>query len=177
MACVTADQAVLNEGTQGADVACIQKAVGADPDGVFGPQTRAKVVRFQSAMGIQADGVVGPETRRELEWSLDHMGHSSTPFRVVSVKRSAPTHTSTSHGSSVMRSGYSIPSRVVQCESKGNYSAVNSSSGAGGAYQILPSTWRAYGGSGSPQNASKSQQDAIAAKIWAASGSSAWSCK
>ena len=27
------------------------------------------------------------------------------------------------------------------CESGGNYSAVNPSSGAGGAYQILPSTW------------------------------------
>ena len=40
------------------------------------------------------------------------------------------------------------------CESGGNFGAVNPSSGAGGAYQILPSTWRLYGGSGSPQSAS-----------------------
>jgi septal ring factor EnvC (AmiA/AmiB activator) len=71
---------------------------------------------------------------------------------------------------------YSIPSYIVMCESGGNYGAVNPSSGAGGAYQILPSTWRLYGGKGSPQDASKSEQDSIAAKIWAASGSGAWVC-
>jgi septal ring factor EnvC (AmiA/AmiB activator) len=71
---------------------------------------------------------------------------------------------------------YSIPSYIVMCESGGNYSAVNPSSGAGGAYQILPSTWRLYGGKGSPQDAPKSEQDAIAAKIWAASGPGAWVC-
>src|SRR5262249_9542806 len=41
---------------------------------------------------------------------------------------------------------YSIPTYIVMCESGGNYHAVNPSSGAGGAYQILPSTWAAYGG-------------------------------
>ena len=43
---------------------------------------------------------------------------------------------------------YSIPTYIVICESGGNYQALNASSGAGGAYQILPSTWRAYGGPG-----------------------------
>lgn len=71
---------------------------------------------------------------------------------------------------------YSIPSYIVMCESGGNYGAVNPSSGAGGAYQILPSTWRLYGGQGSPQEAAKSEQDSIAAKIWAASGPHAWVC-
>ena len=71
---------------------------------------------------------------------------------------------------------YSIPSYIVMCESGGNYGAVNPSSGAGGAYQILPSTWRLYGGKGSPQSAPKSEQDSIAAKIWAASGPGAWVC-
>lgn len=71
---------------------------------------------------------------------------------------------------------YSIPTYIVMCESGGNYSALNPSSGAGGAYQILPSTWRLYGGKGEPQNASKAEQDRIAAEIWADSGSSAWVC-
>ncbi len=71
---------------------------------------------------------------------------------------------------------YSIPSYIVMCESGGNYSAVNPSSGAGGAYQILPSTWQLYGGQGAPQDGSKAEQDAIAAEIWADSGSSAWVC-
>jgi len=71
---------------------------------------------------------------------------------------------------------YAIPTYIVMCESGGNYHAYNPSSGAGGAYQILPSTWRAYGGSGAPQNASKPEQDGIAAMIWRDSGPSAWSC-
>jgi septal ring factor EnvC (AmiA/AmiB activator) len=71
---------------------------------------------------------------------------------------------------------YSIPTYIVMCESGGNYSAVNPSSGAGGAYQILPSTWELYGGNGAPQDAPKAEQDRIAAEIWADSGGSAWVC-
>jgi peptidoglycan hydrolase CwlO-like protein len=71
---------------------------------------------------------------------------------------------------------YSIPAYIVMCESGGNYSALNPSSGAGGAYQILPSTWALYGGRGAPHEASKAEQDRIAAEIWADSGGSAWVC-
>jgi septal ring factor EnvC (AmiA/AmiB activator) len=71
---------------------------------------------------------------------------------------------------------YSIPTYIVMCESGGDYGAVNPSSGAGGAYQILPSTWELYGGKGEPQNAPKAEQDRIAAEIWADSGGSAWVC-
>jgi septal ring factor EnvC (AmiA/AmiB activator) len=71
---------------------------------------------------------------------------------------------------------YSIPSYIVMCESGGNYGALNPSSGAGGAYQILPSTWSLYGGQGLPQEAPKEEQDRIAAEIWADSGSGAWAC-
>ena len=71
---------------------------------------------------------------------------------------------------------YSIPSYIVMCESGGNYGAINPSSGAGGAYQILPSTWESYGGQGAPQDAPKSEQDRIAAEIWAGSGPGAWVC-
>jgi len=71
---------------------------------------------------------------------------------------------------------YSIPTYIVMCESGGNYSAVNPSSGAGGAYQVLPSTWDLYGGQGAPQDAPKAEQDRIAAEIWADSGGSAWVC-
>ena len=71
---------------------------------------------------------------------------------------------------------YAIPTYIVMCESGGNYSALNPSSGAGGAYQILPSTWEAYGGNGAPHEAPKAEQDRIAAEIWADSGGSAWVC-
>jgi hypothetical protein len=64
---------------------------------------------------------------------------------------------------------------VLNAESGGNYSAVNASSGAGGAYQFLPSTWQSLGFSGLPENASPATQDAAFAKEYAQSGTSAWS--
>ena len=70
---------------------------------------------------------------------------------------------------------YSIPTYIVMCESGGNYSALNAS-GAGGAYQIMPATWKAYGGKGLPNEASKAEQDRIAALIYADSGTAPWVC-
>jgi peptidoglycan hydrolase CwlO-like protein len=72
--------------------------------------------------------------------------------------------------------GWAIPEKVVNCESGGDFSALNPSSGAGGAYQILPSTWKLYGGKGLPHEASPQEQSRIAALIWADSGRSAWVC-
>lgn len=71
---------------------------------------------------------------------------------------------------------WAIPESIVICESGGNWDAVNPSSGAGGAYQILPSTWELYGGGGDPEDASPAEQSEIAGQIWADSGSSAWVC-
>ena len=68
----------------------------------------------------------------------------------------------------------SFQSCVIQRESGGNAGAVNASSGAGGLYGFLPSTWQALGFSGLPENASVSQQNAAFAKEYAQSGSSAW---
>jgi hypothetical protein len=73
--------------------------------------------------------------------------------------------------------GWAIPSPVVLCESGGQNLPPNSA-GASGYYQILPSTWRLFGGTGSAAYlASKSQQDAVASRIWnGGAGSSDWVC-
>jgi hypothetical protein len=73
---------------------------------------------------------------------------------------------------------FSIPQSVVMCESGGNYRAVNPTSGAGGAYQMLPSTYRGLGGRyAAPQLAPKSEQDQLAAKLWAGGrGAGNWAC-
>jgi len=71
---------------------------------------------------------------------------------------------------------WAIPEAIVMCESGGNFNAVNQSSGAGGAYQILPSTWESYGGEGKPNDASPQEQHDIAQQIWEDSGPSAWVC-
>ena len=64
---------------------------------------------------------------------------------------------------------------VIAAESGGNPSAVNPSSGAGGLYQFLPSTWAALGHSGLPQNASVAEQNQAFQQEYAQSGTSAWS--
>lgn len=51
---------------EGDDVTVVQKKTGADPDGVFGPVTRAHVISFQSHHGLSADGIVGPVTAHAL---------------------------------------------------------------------------------------------------------------
>jgi peptidoglycan hydrolase CwlO-like protein len=71
---------------------------------------------------------------------------------------------------------WAIPEAIVMCESGGNFQALNPGSGAGGAYQILPSTWKLYGGEGLPNEAPPAEQHRIAAMIWADSGPSAWVC-
>ena len=52
----------LRVGSVGDDVAYVQAAVGATPDGKFGPATRAAVIKYQSAHGLTPDGIVGPKT-------------------------------------------------------------------------------------------------------------------
>ena len=63
--------------------------------------------------------------------------------------------------------------RLAQCESGGNWNT-NTGNGYYGGIQFNPSTWRAYGGSGLPHQASKAQQIAVAERTLAAQGWNAW---
>jgi septal ring factor EnvC (AmiA/AmiB activator) len=102
---------------------------------------------------------------------------SAVQDRVAQLEQQQAAQQRSSPGTPAYLGGpYAIPTYIVICESGGNYRAYNPSSGAGGAYQILPSTWAAYGGQGAPQNGSKAEQDRIAGEIWRDSGPSAWSC-
>ena len=73
---------------------------------------------------------------------------------------------------------FSIPQSIVMCESGGNYNALNPSSGAGGAYQFLPETYKGLGGKfKAPQFAPKWEQDKLAAKLWnGGAGRGNWEC-
>jgi peptidoglycan hydrolase-like protein with peptidoglycan-binding domain len=152
---------LLNQGSAGSAVSRVQRALHLQATGRFGRATERAVLAFQRRDRLSVDGVVGPQTWDAL-------------FRITPHGSASSSTTGASAASST--GGYSIPSGIVQCESGGNYSAVNPSSGAGGAYQILPSTWSAYGGQGSPQDAPKAEQDRIAAEIYARQGASAWVC-
>src|SRR5947209_5940307 len=62
------NQPTISVGAKGDAVKRVQRALRRTPDpsvvvdGVFGPQTEAKVKDFQSGSSLTADGIVGPQT-------------------------------------------------------------------------------------------------------------------
>jgi uncharacterized protein YabE (DUF348 family) len=96
-------------------------------------------------------------------------------------KKKEESSSSSSSRSSSKKSSSSAPSvssggvwdKLAQCESGGNWS-INTGNGFYGGLQFTKSTWRAYGGSGSPQNASRNEQIAVAKRVQAGQGWGAW---
>jgi len=70
-------------------------------------------------------------------------------------------------------SRWAIPYYIVSCESGGDYGAVNGSSGARGAYQMMPSTYAAYC---SACDWSKADQDRAAYVLYREQGGGPWAC-
>lgn len=62
---------------------------------------------------------------------------------------------------------------IAQCESGGNWS-INTGNGYYGGLQFSQSTWEANGGSGSPANASRSEQIRVANNVLQSQGIGAW---
>jgi len=167
-----ADAPLLAQGTSGPAVSQVQGALHIGVNGRFDAVTKHAVLTFQRRDGLLVDGVVGPQT-----WgALFGIAPQPAAHAAATSTSSATSTGSTTSSASSSTGGYAVPAGIVSCESGGNYSAVNPSSGAGGAYQILPSTWRAYGGQGLPQDASPAEQGRIAGEIYANQGASAWSC-
>jgi hypothetical protein len=63
---------------------------------------------------------------------------------------------------------------VIDHESGGDAGAVNPSSGAGGLYGFLPSTWQSLGYSGLPEDAPVAEQQQAFDRLHAEAGSSPW---
>ena len=144
--------AAAQSSVQGAGVAALQRALGIAADGVYGPQTRRAVRAFQRSHGLVVDGIAGPQT-------LGALGLSGGG----SVKQASA---GASSGSTL--------ERIAQCESGGDPTAVSADGRYRGKYQFSRATWRAMGGSGDPAEAPESEQDAMAAKLLAARGTSPW---
>ena len=57
---------LLKVGSTGDDVVKLQKKLGVDPVGTFGPKTEAAVKDWQKANGLAADGLVGDATWKKM---------------------------------------------------------------------------------------------------------------
>ena len=62
---------------------------------------------------------------------------------------------------------------IAACESGGNW-AINTGNGYFGGLQFSPSTWRANGGSGMPNHASRAEQIRVAEIVLRSQGIGAW---
>lgn len=136
-------------------------------------QTGVSVSQLEASNPYSATDIpVGASISLGGSHSPSHSSYQHTsPSHVAPV--TAPTTSSpVSSGGHTSGSGYE--GCVIEHESGGNPHAVNSSSGAGGLYQFLPSTWSSLGYSGSPQNAPVSEQNAAFQKLHSEMGSSPW---
>lgn len=55
-------QRTIQRGSRGADVSFLQRWLGIEDDGIFGPNTEQAVKRYQRMRGIRVDGIVGEQT-------------------------------------------------------------------------------------------------------------------
>ena len=58
--------AQVGEGDEHPHVGLVQRVLGLDQDGIFGPKTDAEVRNFQKNEGLVADGIVGRATWERL---------------------------------------------------------------------------------------------------------------
>ncbi len=151
-------------------------------------EARARAIAFNQRIAVARDQIAAVRANAEAQAAQLEQARAAQAAALSSLQAQVSTweqqvqeaqQVSATQAQETVSSWFgdwAIPQAIVMCESGGNFGAVNPSSGAGGAYQILPSTWSLYGGRGAPQDASPQRQSEIAAQIWADSGSSAWVC-
>ena len=135
-----------------------------------------------SARSAQRAALAATQSRSQaLRRQISHVEAQQAAARAAaaaaaaaSAASSAPVSTGPALGPS---GGWAIPYAIVLCESGGQNLSPNSA-GASGYYQIIPSTWKLFGGTGpAAYLASKSEQDAVASRIWNnGAGASNWVC-
>lgn len=135
----------------------------ADPDRIYAGQVFK--IACQAAAQAVADryGLTGSSPSRPA--ARHYVSHAAPPR--PSSGEAVVTSVSGTIGS--------MQACIIARESGGNARAVNPVSGAGGLYQFLPSTWRALGHGGLPENASAAEQNqAFAQEVAQDGGYSAW---
>jgi hypothetical protein len=127
------------------------------------------IARYVRAVQLQQfyDAVAANELRRKV-------AEQEARARAAAARRSASSSSSSGGGD--------VLACIKHRESRGQYGAVNTSSGAAGAYQFMPSTWdstaRRIGRTDlvgvNPANASPADQEAMARALLAWQGLAPW---
>jgi LysM repeat protein len=132
-----------------------------DPDKIYSGQT----IRIPAADEQFADRPLPGDVPAPIRESTTSTVAPSAPARQQSRAQAAPKPAVAVNGS--------VWDALAQCESGGNWS-INTGNGYYGGLQFSMSTWTGYGGTGSPANASREQQIAIAERVLGGQGWGAW---
>jgi hypothetical protein len=139
----------------------------------------SKQSALERAQAVQRASLSASQTRSsQLQGEISQIEAQQAAAQQAAAQRAAAQQSSgQSPVSSAPSGGWAIPYAIVLCESGGQNLPPNSA-GASGYYQIIPSTWRLFGGTGpAAYLASKAEQDAVAARIWnGGAGASNWVC-
>lgn len=77
---------VLRAGSSGPAVRRLQRVIGVEPDGQFGPRTDVALRDWQGARGLEPDGVVGPATWRAIETAEGRAAPAQPSTREATAK-------------------------------------------------------------------------------------------
>lgn len=106
-------------------------------------------------------------------WKEEDLSNSRITKRVIGTGAAVAVSAGIGLAMSATPAHADVWDRVAACESGNNWS-INTGNGFYGGLQFTQSTWRAYGGSGSPQNASKAEQKRVARNVLKGQGPGAW---
>ena len=158
----------------------LQQARAAQATALSAAQARGQALQSEIAR-VQAQQAA--LARAEAQQAAAERAAQATPTlpkpqasQTTSAPQASLTTSSPTPSGPQVSGGWVIPGAIVACESGGQNLTPNSA-GASGYYQIIPSTWQEYGGTGSAAYlASRAEQDRVASRIWAGSGWQAWDC-
>lgn len=125
----------------------------ADPDLIF-PSQKLRVPTAEEKL-----------TPREIPANYVAPAAPSAPAQTSSARTQKPSAPAVAGGG--------VWDQLAMCESGGNWS-INTGNGYYGGLQFSQSSWTAAGGTGSPQNASREQQIAVATTLQSMQGWGAW---
>jgi septal ring factor EnvC (AmiA/AmiB activator) len=133
-----------------------------------------KQARAAQQSALAASRAKGARLRSAISRIQAQQAAAQAAAERLAASASTPTSTGPALGPS---GGWAIPYAIVLCESGGQNMPPNGA-GASGYYQIIPSTWSLFGGTGpAAYLASKAEQDAVASRIWnGGAGASNWVC-
>jgi LysM repeat protein len=135
---------------------------------------------YDANKSIKDPDVINPGDKLRIPKKNEKLKHRPLPaHQSVSAHNAVKSATTSYKAPAAPKTSYPVVSsgsvwdRLAQCESGGNWS-INTGNGYYGGLQFTLSTWRSLGGSGYPNQASRSEQIARAQILQARSGWGQW---